>query len=80
MERVVQSDDGKRHLVVGMGGFLGVGEKHVMIPAEDVALRGDRFVAEELTDDQLKKMPSWDSNNRDFHDIEGNAVIQISSR
>ena len=80
MERVVQSDDGKRHLVVGMGGFLGVGEKHVMIPAEDVALRGDRFVAEGLTDDQLKKMPSWDSNNRDFHDIEGNAVIQISSR
>jgi sporulation protein YlmC with PRC-barrel domain len=80
VEHVVRSDDGKWHLVLGKGGFLGLGEKLFIIQAEDVALRGDRFVVEHLTDDQLKKMPTFDSNNRGFHEAEGNAVMQISSR
>lgn len=80
VERIVQSQDGKQELVVEVGGFLGLGERHVAIPAGDFAARGDRLLLEGLTEDQLKKMPAVDRNARDLHDVDGNATIELSSR
>jgi sporulation protein YlmC with PRC-barrel domain len=78
VERVIQSVDGKRHIVVGIGGFLGIGERHVAIPAERVVVRGNRLVIDGLTDDQVKRMPPFDRNNRDFREVEANATLEIS--
>lgn len=80
VERIVQTQDGKRELVVGVGGFLGLGERHVAIPAENIALRGDRLLLAGLTEDQMKRMPAVDRNSRDLRDVDGNTTIELSSR
>jgi sporulation protein YlmC with PRC-barrel domain len=79
VERIVQAQDGKRQLIVGVGGFLGLGERHVAIPAENIAVRGDRLLLEDLTEDQLKRMPAIDRNSRDLRDVDGNATLELSS-
>jgi len=79
VERVVQGPDGKHYIVVGKGGFLGLGEKHLPIPLERVALRADRLMVQGLTDDQLRAMPTVDRNDRRFRDLPGNEQVQISA-
>jgi hypothetical protein len=56
-----------------------LGEKHLPIPLERVALRGDRLMVQGLTDDQLKAMPTVDRNDRRFRDLPGNEQVQISA-
>jgi sporulation protein YlmC with PRC-barrel domain len=80
VERIVQAQDGKQHLIVGVGGFLGLGERRVAVPSGDVAMRGDRLILENITEEQLKRMPPVDRNSRELRDIDGNATIELSSR
>jgi len=79
VEQVVQGPDGKQYIVVGAGGFLGIGEKHVAIPVERVGLRGDRLVTQDLTEDQIRALPSFDRNDRSFRQLEGNQPVQLSA-
>ena len=78
VERVVQGPDGKQYVVIGAGGFLGMGEKHVAIPVERVALRGDRLIIQGLTEDQIRALPSFDRNDRSFRQLEGTQPVQVS--
>jgi sporulation protein YlmC with PRC-barrel domain len=80
VERIVQAPDGKQQLIVGVGGFLGLGERRVAIPSGDVAMRGDRLILENVSEEQLKRMPPVDRNSRELRDIDGNATIELSSR
>jgi sporulation protein YlmC with PRC-barrel domain len=59
-ELVIDRDGKVAHVVVGVGGFLGVGEKNVALPMNEVK-RGekDRFVVSH-TKDQLKEMARYD--------------------
>lgn len=79
VEQVIQAQDGKRYIVVGVGGFLGIGEKHVLIPVENVAMRNNRLVTVGLTNDQVKTRPVFDHNNREFKDVDANATLEIAS-
>ena len=80
VERIVQAQDGKQQLIVGVGGFLGLGERRVAIPSGDVAMRGDRLILQNVTEEQLKRMPPVDRNSRELRDIDSNATIELSSR
>jgi hypothetical protein len=79
VERVVQGPDGKQYVVIGAGGFLGMGEKHVAIPADRTALRGDRLITQDFTEDQIRALPSFDRNDRSFRQLEGNQPVQVSA-
>jgi hypothetical protein len=79
VERVVEGPDGKQYLVIGAGGFLGIGEKHVPIPLERVAVRGDRLVTQGLTEDQIRAMQTVDRNDRRFRELDGNQQVQINA-
>ncbi len=70
IDRVVQTTDNKAYLVVGFGGILGLGERKVAIPVEQVMMRGDRLVVSGLTNDQLKALPAYDAGTR-YRDAEG---------
>ena len=61
VDRVVQTTDGKAYAVVGFGGFLGLGERKVAIPVEQLALRGDRLVVTTMTTEQLRALPAFDA-------------------
>ncbi|MBW3096676.1 PRC-barrel domain-containing protein [Pseudohoeflea coraliihabitans] len=52
--------NGETHLVVGSGGFLGIGEKEVPVPMTNVNLRGDQLVITTLTEDQIEAADDFD--------------------
>jgi len=63
---LVLQDDGKtRAAVVDVGGFLGVGEKRVAIPFDQIQMTADPQNADEpklkvaMTKDQLEQAPEW---------------------
>lgn len=59
-EVVVQPDGSISGLVVGVGGFWGIGEKNVFVPAEEVRAAGDYIVWETFLDeDALEDMPQY---------------------
>jgi len=79
VEQVIQGQDGKRYIVVGVGGFLGIGEKHVLIPVENVVIRNNRLMTEGLTNEQVKTRPIFDRNNREFKEVDTNATLEIAA-
>jgi sporulation protein YlmC with PRC-barrel domain len=78
VERVVLGQQGKTYIVIGHGGFLGLGEKRVAIPLENVWSRGDRLITRGLTDDQIKAMPDWTQQVRNYRDLDDSQSAQIS--
>ena len=60
---VIGADGGIEALIIGVGGFLGIGEKDVAIEydlAEWVERDGDRWIVVETTADALKAQPQFD--------------------
>jgi hypothetical protein len=43
-------------------------------------MRGDRLILENMSEEQLKRMPPVDRNSRELRDIDANATIELSSR
>jgi hypothetical protein len=79
IERVVQSADGKFHIVIGTGGFLGMRERNVRIPLDDgVTIRSDRLVIKGLTDDQVKAMPAFTSSDRRYRNLARDATVWMN--
>ena len=58
---VVMSSDGKvTHVILGVGGFIGVGEHAVAIPYDEINIVGDQLTLRGYTKDQLKEMPAYE--------------------
>ncbi|WP_397473965.1 PRC-barrel domain-containing protein [Pusillimonas sp.] len=58
---LVMSTDGKvTHVILGVGGFVGVGEHPVAIPYDEINQSGDRVTLQGYTKDQLKEMPAFE--------------------
>ena len=78
VERVLQSADGKFHIVIGAGGFLGMRQRDVRIPLDEgVTIRSDRLVIKGLTDDQVKAMLAFDSSDRSYRNLARNAKVRM---
>lgn len=59
---LVMSSDGKvTHVVLGVGGFVGVGEHPVAIPYQEINTTGDKLTLRGYTKDQLKEMPAYEA-------------------
>jgi hypothetical protein len=48
--------------IVGVGGFLGLGERDVAVPVEKMVVREDRIVVPQVTQDQLESLPEYNVN------------------
>lgn len=60
---VVLDPQGKAtHYVIGVGGFLGVGEHDVAIPFAQLHPSNDRFMLQGYSKDQLKELPKVEVN------------------
>jgi sporulation protein YlmC with PRC-barrel domain len=63
IEDVVLDQTGKYFAVVSVGGFLGLGDKDVAVPLDELQLGEDEtYVMTAATEDQLKQMPEYDEN------------------
>ncbi|HLT99470.1 MAG TPA: PRC-barrel domain-containing protein [Burkholderiaceae bacterium] len=58
IEDIVISSDGRTlYLLVGAGGFLGMGSKNVAVPFDEFERRDDRILLSGYTKEQLKALP-----------------------
>lgn len=46
-------------VAVEVGGFLGIGDKTVVVPLDQLSLQGDDLVTN-LTEEELEALPEWD--------------------
>lgn len=60
VEKVVEEQGAGRQAVVSVGGFLGIGESRVLVPAETLAPSGKGMVRTELTEQQIKDLPAYE--------------------
>lgn len=60
---VITRDDRVLYAIVSVGGFLGMGERLVAVPYDDLAMRGDNFVMRDATKDSLKQRPEFKYQN-----------------
>lgn len=65
---VIAKDRDDMFLVVGVGGFLGMGEKDVALPLSDLRMSSDNvLLMSEKSEDQLKEMPEYkESDYREY--------------
>ncbi len=64
--------------VVGIGGFLGIGEHDVTISLQDLSMRGDRLQAPAgTTKDKLEKMPQYDDSK--YEKVSGDQKITVGN-
>jgi hypothetical protein len=54
------SFDGEPNAIVGMGGFLGLGERDIAIPLERFTMTEDGLVLEDASEAELEAMQEWD--------------------
>jgi putative membrane protein len=63
IEDVVMDQSGKQYAVLSVGGFLGIGEKKVAVPLDELQLGEDKaYLMTAETEDQLKQMPEYDED------------------
>jgi len=78
VEHVMSDGQGRNSIVIGKGGFLGLGEKQVAIPLNNVVMRGDRLVTHDLSDEQIKAMPEWKKGQQQT-ELDSGKTVQIRS-
>lgn len=59
---VMRTDGQAVAAVADIGGFLGVGEKQVTIPFDELSIQGDRILAKNLTEETADRLESYDRN------------------
>ena len=74
---VTNADNGGYSVVFGHGGFLGMGEKQIAVPLNDVWMKGDRLVTRNVTDDQIKSMPEYDQGKQT--EVDGSKSVNIGT-
>jgi hypothetical protein len=67
IEHVLVDGDGDAYAVLSVGGFLGIGDKQIMVPLTRMALADNGVVLETPQDeDALKAMPVYDETRSDY--------------
>ncbi|WP_230531061.1 PRC-barrel domain-containing protein, partial [Microvirga roseola] len=59
VDRVIVTPEGRQFLVVGAGGFLGLGRDRVAFPLERFWMRGDRLVIRGVTEEDIEAMDDY---------------------
>ena len=60
---VLVKDGNASAVVVDVGGFLGMGERTVAIPLDNLQVGEDRVTATNLTEESAKNLPEYDERN-----------------
>ena len=59
VKSVQRTSDGKLKLVIGYGGFLGIGERPVAVPIEVVAMLGQSVAAVDMPSKEFATAKPW---------------------
>jgi sporulation protein YlmC with PRC-barrel domain len=62
VEEVLADSEGKIVAITAeVGGFLGMGDKEVVIPVDQLQMQDEKLMTT-MTEDQLKSLPKWDDD------------------
>jgi sporulation protein YlmC with PRC-barrel domain len=59
-DMIITPDKAVSYVILGVGGFLGLGRHDVAIPATQLKLQGDKLVLPGATKDALKALPAFE--------------------
>ena len=69
---------GRVEAVIGVGGFLGIGEHKVTIALQDLAMRGDRLLAPPgTTKEKIQSLPEY--NEANYEKVSGDQKVTLGS-
>lgn len=75
----VSTQDNRTMAIIAHGGFLGLGEKRVAIPLDELTMVGDdQLLVRGLTDDQIRAMPEWQENDPNYQILRGTERTEIT--
>ncbi|HYO81314.1 MAG TPA: PRC-barrel domain-containing protein [Bryobacteraceae bacterium] len=77
VDRVIVTPQGRRFLVVGAGGFLGIGRDRVAFPLERFGMRGDRLVIRGVTEDDIDAMDDYRDTVDNFQRVSRNEQAEL---
>lgn len=77
VEEVVADAQNRRRIVIGHGGFLGIGEDEVAFPVERFGYRGDRLVIRGVTDDDIEQMAEYRDTPTDYRELAENDSVEL---
>jgi sporulation protein YlmC with PRC-barrel domain len=76
---VLIDSNNKAHLVVEYGGFLGIGERRVVLPIDHFAVQGnDRLIIPGMTEDELRNLQAWDRNMQGYRSAENDFKAEFN--
>ena len=63
VDDLVIGQDGQYHVVLSVGGFLGIGDRKVAMPLDELQLSEDEvYLMSATTEEQLEQMPEYDED------------------
>jgi sporulation protein YlmC with PRC-barrel domain len=80
-EIVRKSDDdqAKAHAVISVGGFLGMGDKDVLVPLDRLSMQEDKIVLPQdmASKDALERQPEWKDQEEDYDKVSDSEQVEI---
>jgi hypothetical protein len=76
VRQVVRTPAGKIALIVGVGGWFGIGARPVAVPLEVVAILARQIDALDMTREEIETAPTWDSSKG--QPVGANEMIRIA--
>jgi hypothetical protein len=81
IEKAVESRSAsKRYLVVARGGFLGMFERHYLVPVDELAMKGGQVVAPELAKDEFESLPQMSGYSLDYRELGESDTLELPVR
>jgi hypothetical protein len=76
-ERIVVDGNNKRYVVIGHGGFLGIGEDRVAFPLERFGISGDRLVIRGVTEEDIEAMDDYRDQAMNYRRLSNNERLDL---
>jgi sporulation protein YlmC with PRC-barrel domain len=70
---VISKSGSQTAAVIGVGGFLGIGEKKVALPVNQLQVQDNKIVAMGLSEDSAKRLPEY--RRDDWNKVEGDSPL-----
>src|ERR671910_903374 len=78
VEDVLIGPNNQTFLVVGFGGFLGLGERKVVLPLDRFQLQNDRLVIAGMEEEQLRALPAYTTGAQGYRSAETDFRTEVS--
>ena len=77
---VVNKSTKQTAAVIGVGGFLGIGERKAAVPVSELKVQGDKIVGSGLTKDAVKSMAEYKDSDKDqWEKVDRNRMLSDAS-